>query len=582
MRRKHSFIYYYIVFALVMMLLVPMKDALHVKAGLAGYIKGDGGKVNLREAPNQTVLLTLEDGYPLEVLDMSDTWYKVSVNYNGSNYTGYVSGDLERLKSADITESGFPSSYLPYLQKLKEQHPNWEFVPIETGLSWDTVISNEICKYDKTTKKNIIKNTVYCGNDPNYNWRSTNVLYDGTKAELSERWSPADGTTWFAASDELVKYYIDPRTYLDEQYIFVFYSGTYQEGLETEACVESVLSGTFMAGQKPAGENETYAQIIIRAGKESGVSPCFLASRIKQEMGSTAGVAAKGTSSNYPGIFNFYNIGANDVPGGNPVTNGLKWASQSSGYGRPWTSASKSIVGGAKYINEGYISPGQDTLYTQKFNVTNSTTGQLFWHQYMTNVQAPSSEGLSYYKAFKNNNLLNEHIVFKIPVYVGMTETASVKPSSKLSGVSYVTGTPSLNFRETPDINGNRVTDSNGEVIMLHSGQVVTVLDTSVEDWYKISVTISGKKYVGYAFSLYINYDSSQPPEEENILPPTQIKGDLNNDGNVSAIDIVYIQRIIVGLDANDTRADINGDGKVSALDIIKIQRHIVGLESLY
>ena len=84
MRRKHSFIYYYIVFALVMMLLVPMKDALHVKAGLAGYINGD--YVNLREAPNQTVLLTLEDGYPLEVLDMSDTWYKVSVNYNGSNY----------------------------------------------------------------------------------------------------------------------------------------------------------------------------------------------------------------------------------------------------------------------------------------------------------------------------------------------------------------------------------------------------------------------------------------------------------------------------------------------------------------
>ena len=173
-------------------------------------------------------------------------------------------------------------------------------------------------------------------------------------------------------------------------------------------------------------------------------------------------------------------------------------------------------------------------------------------------------------------------MVFKIPVYVGMPETASVKPSSKLSGVSYVTGTPSLNFRETPDINGNRITDSNGEVIMLHSGQVVTVLDTSVEDWYKISVTISGKKYVGYAFSLYINYDSSQPPEEENILPPTQIKGDLNNDGNVSAIDIVYIQRIIVGLDANDTRADINGDGKVSALDIVMIQRHIVGLESLY
>lgn len=60
-------------------------------------------------------------------------------------------------------------------------------------------------------------------------------------------------------------------------------------------------------------------------------------------------------------------------------------------------------------------------------------------------------------------------------------------------------------------------------------------------------------------------------------------RGDLNGDGNISAIDIVKIQRIIVGLDPLTDEAksvgDLNNDGTVSAIDIVYIQRHIVGIE---
>ena len=45
------------------------------------------------------------------------------------------------------------------------------------------------------------------------------------------------------------------------------------------------------------------------------------------------------------------------------------------------------------------------------------------------------------------------------------------------------------------------------------------------------------------------------------------------------------MQRLIVGLDTLNSDvlaiADINGDGKITALDIVKIQRHIVGLETI-
>ena len=62
-------------------------------------------------------------------------------------------------------------------------------------------------------------------------------------------------------------------------------------------------------------------------------------------------------------------------------------------------------------------------------------------------------------------------------------------------------------------------------------------------------------------------------------------RGDLNGDGKISALDIIKVQRLIVGLDPTLDEvlpvADVNQDGKISALDIIKIQRHIVGLETI-
>ena len=37
----------------------------------------------------------------------------------------------------------FPNSYRPYLIELKNQHPNWNFVALYTGLDWNTVIDEE-------------------------------------------------------------------------------------------------------------------------------------------------------------------------------------------------------------------------------------------------------------------------------------------------------------------------------------------------------------------------------------------------------------------------------------------------------
>jgi len=58
-----------------------------------------------------------------------------------------------------------------------------------------------------------------------------------------------------------------------------------------------------------------------------------------------------------------------------------------------------------------------------------------------------------------------------------------------------------------------------------------------------------------------------------SVLP-----GDANGDGNVNALDITKVERIISGLDAETPGADANQDGNINALDITKIEIIIAGL----
>ena len=54
--------------------------------------------------------------------------------------------------------------------------------------------------------------------------------------------------------------------------------------------------------------------------------------------------------------------------------------------------------------------------------------------------------------------------------------------------------------------------------------------------------------------------------------------GDANGDGNINALDITKVERVIAGLDAQTPGADANQDGNINALDITKVERIIAGL----
>jgi PKD repeat protein len=56
---------------------------------------------------------------------------------------------------------------------------------------------------------------------------------------------------------------------------------------------------------------------------------------------------------------------------------------------------------------------------------------------------------------------------------------------------------------------------------------------------------------------------------------------DVSCDGSVNVVDMVKVQRVILGLDAVEScpRCDVNRDNAVNVLDMIKIQRVILGLD---
>lgn len=587
-----------------------------VSAALSGYITADW--VNFRNSPAGDIVkdgngnnIQLCTGHPLSILDTGNTaWYKVQITYNNVSYTGYVSSQYVKINNdssggseasvpsddadfeAKLTAQGFPESYKNALRALHEKHPSWEFKAVHTNIEWSTLLANEC------NKQGQVKNLVWTSNySPNYNWRSTKVGYDFA----TDRWSAFDGSMWFAASDELVTYYLDPRTYLDETYIFVFESLSYHEGVHNIQGIEAILNGTFMYNTRVCDvakndpDTRLYSEVILEAAKATGVSPYHIASRIKQEMGSVANDCAKGTSGSYPGIYNYFNIGANDSADGSAALKGLEYASKSdSSNGRPWNTVEKSIKGGALFLGKSYINVGQDTLYTQKFNVTNR--GSLFSHQYMTNVQAPASECVGVYKAYNGNGILDSSMAFNIPVYLNMPEAKTIKPNYYGHPNNWLRTLSVEGYSLTPTFAANWVNDYS--LIVPKEVESIKVSAATVNSTARIT---SGTGVINLSEGtnyIYINVQAQNGNVRTYKLvvvrgtatPVTtvdgnRIKGDLNGDGKISTVDIVKVQRIIVGLDAltDDILAvaDINGDGKVSTIDIVKIQRHIVGLETI-
>ena len=534
------------------------------------------------------------------------TWYQIRFSgTGGTEQTGYVSAEYVRLPVSYTTDSdfeaklsaeGFPESYKNGLRQLHAQYPNWVFKAKKTGLDWNTVIENEAL---------LGRNLVSSGSISS--WKS---VESGAYNWDNSTWTGFDGSNWVAASEDIIRYYMDPRNFLDDTYVFQFLSHEYNSSTQTRDGLAKMVEGSFLSGTtdstgtgsstgstgasgpsgssgssggvskdgpgrsqgkdqdvnhgpgvsgssrnsgSPAGStgevsleaphasvtprnhnlvmtgigvgeapgsssqntgapsgssgsnapsssgspntggpgvssgsggsdsnvsvgqapesggqasgtgssqtsgpsgssssqnagpssgpsssgsssgtpssntgsgSKLYVDIIMDAAAQSGVSPYVLAAMILQEQGTNGGSPLiSGNYSGYPGYYNFFNVEAYQSGSMSAIQTGLRYASQSGSYGRPWNTVEKSIIGGAQNYGDNYVKAGQNTFYLKKFNVQGSN---LYKHQYMTNIQGAASEAERLSKAY--SSVKDSALEFQIPVYNNMPETACAAP----------------------------------------------------------------------------------------------------------------------------------------------------------
>ena len=546
------------------LLLTPAGTALNALpsayAAQAAVIRGTN--VNVRAAASTSSQLVTSLGNNSSVTILGQTtgsdgkvWYQISAG----GVSGYVRSDLVSTQTvayttdanfeAYLAQQGFPESYKAGLRSLHAQHPTWIFNAVQTGLDWNTAVAYELQG---------TSSLVETGSKSS--WKSTDAgKFDWT----TSIWPGFDGATWVGASQEIVAYFMDPRNFLDDSYVFQFAAHDYNPEIQTIDGLRSMLKGTFLEGQVaidassplyaaaaaaqglsastnamsgqtvtdasigtatqtgsgesllgyegpgatgaanisdaaqasaaattitagnvlegtdsmsttvmpgsggPGTGNATtgtsnttnmmtgavtvsYADIIMEAAEQSKVSPYVLAAMIIQEQGTKG---SSGSISGATGYYNFFNVGAYAANGMTAVERGLWYAAQSGSYNRPWNTPEKAIVGGALFYAQNYLVAGQNTLYLKRFNVQGSN---MFKHQYMTNTAGAAEEGKSLGKAY-NDTMRAGVLVFNIPVYNGMPETACPmptkdgNPNNKLQylAVDGFTLTPSFNLDTT-------------------------------------------------------------------------------------------------------------------------------------
>lgn len=546
------------------LLLTPAGTALNALpsayAAQAAVIRGTNVNVRAAASTSSQLVTSLGNNTAVSILGQTTgsdgkVWYQISAG----GASGYVRSDLVSTQSmayttdanfeAYLAQQGFPESYKSGLRSLHAQHPTWIFNAVQTGLDWNTAVAYELQG---------TSSLVETGSKSS--WKSTDAgKFDWT----TSTWPGFDGATWVGASQEIVAYFMDPRNFLDDSYVFQFAAHDYNSDIQTIDGLRSMLKGTFLEGQvaidassplyttalaaqglsastntmsgqtvtdasigtaTQTGSGESllgyegpgttgaanvsdaaqasaatttitagnvlegtdsmstsvmpgssgpgtgsaamgttnsmnmmssavtvsYADIIMEAAEQSKVSPYVLAAMIIQEQG-TKGTS--GSISGATGYYNFFNVGAYAVSGMTAVERGLWYAAQSGSYNRPWNTPEKAIVGGALFYAQNYLAAGQNTLYLKRFNVQGSN---MFKHQYMTNTAGAAEEGKSLGKAY-NDTMRAGVLVFNIPVYNGMPETACPmptkdgNPNNKLQylAVDGFTLTPSFNLDTT-------------------------------------------------------------------------------------------------------------------------------------
>lgn len=645
----------YLIFIVISICINVYADTTYVK----GTILKGVSEVSVRSCASTSCSVMKSDtnkgmylSYPetFEIIGEENNFYKIRFQYTGFMYEGYISKgssskDYVKREEFVIKDSlinsyvndGFPRSYAERLAILKSVHPNWEFVPYVVNASFDEVVAGET-KYVNT---NLIDGT-------NTSLRSTE---DGAYADGS--WITFEGG-WYAASKQTVRFYLDPRNFLNDGHVFMFEELAFKEDVHTEELIQTILNGTFMEGACYYYDvnNEkieiSYAKTFRESGMVNGVSSVHLAARVIQEQGSKGSALSSGDNSSYPGYYNFFNVGATGKTDQDIINSGLLYAKN-----KNWNSPYAAIIGGGNILSNYVTKYHQSTIYLQKFDLAGDT---YYSTQYQQNVRAPYTESYSAYKSYYDNDLIDSKFLFSIPVFKGdmpsytsldvnynedntlanlSVSGCNLMPSFTSSATNYscnlnkditsitvsASATNSLasvsgigNYELTGDSSKISVvvTSASGNIktyeiiinrvenITYSPDEILSKLQFNIKNSYlsgldyqtdatslinlinasypDVSVSVSENKVLSTGMSLNLKSDGQK-------IYTLIVYGDNNGDGNIDIVDLLKVQKHILGInqlgDGYKEASDVNRDGVVDIIDLLKIQKHILGVNKI-
>ncbi|MFT8323359.1 MAG: SH3 domain-containing protein [Bacillus sp. (in: firmicutes)] len=371
-----------------------------------------GSNLNMREQPTTTgkIISKLESGTIVTVLSEKDGWANISVN----GKTGYVSSEFLAFKTGE--ESGTSNgtvhtTYQNYDISLDQMTTIQMEATPQTDKKYNVYIREDalVFKTADATKGSVLGNGWRLRGGAGTEYWVTNKVNSGDQLTVVAKVKGSDGyywyevkgtSTWVAASKDDTSYYINPQNFVSNKVTTMqFLKLSETTNINDGEVNEKILAGKGILSGK--------ASAFVTAANAYGVNEIYLISHALLETGNGTSTLASGVSYNGKTVYNMYGIGAYD---GSAVTSGAKYA-----YNAGWFTPEAAIIGGAKFIAQGYINAGQDTLYKMRWNPYAATAEGVATHQYASDIGWATKQVNQIYNLY---NLLNSYTLkIEVPVY---------------------------------------------------------------------------------------------------------------------------------------------------------------------
>ncbi|MDQ0230595.1 SH3 domain-containing protein, partial [Metabacillus malikii] len=369
-----------------------------------------GSTLNMRESASTSasILTKLARGTIVTIISEENNWAKVSAN----GKTGFVSSQY-----LIATEPFNPGTSIADTEKIEEQFDITldklteiqMAVKPQTDKKYNTYIREDALTLTSATTGTVKGNGWNVRGGAGTNHWVVGSVSKGQSLQIISKVTGADGYTWYQvnynkswvnASPEDVKYYLQPSNFLNTTVDSLqFLKLSLPANLNSEEVNTRILAGKGILDGK--------ANAFIQAGDKYKVNEIYLISHALLETGNGTSTLAKGVVVNGRTVYNMYGIGAYD---GSAVSSGAQYA-----YNAGWFTPEEAIIGGAKFIAQGYINSGQDTLYKMRWNPKSAVENGRASHQYATDIGWAAKQVKQIYNLY---SLLDAYkLVLDIPKY---------------------------------------------------------------------------------------------------------------------------------------------------------------------